>query len=419
MTSTNINIIHEQESSKPEVSEARKGSVHESNSQGASSSNTAPYKYITTEYHYIHPLRSGIDSLYLSFKGAIFQKIEEKLQFLKEVAQNKTSIPTSEATFPILDHFFEVKAKGSGKFAFVLEDNWFRIEISSREAIKMPLAYVQIRSELLTYYSLEIIHDKLTAIIEHLGKPETSPTISRIDICLDFTCTEDFDFREISDINWRTKAHLVNSYWLQKALSGFSIGKGQIVGRIYNKLLEIKTSGKDYLLELWQENHWDSQKDVWRVEFQFRREFLQSTGIYSLSDFNSQKSNLWHYATQEWLQLVIPNNQDSNSSRWPIHPAWQEISQSCLFEPPQSIKRVNKERIPSDHYLFVSGLAVLTSYMAKEGISEIDQAILGYLQDAKHYHEVYLNQDFKAYLNEKAQEKAKRYNTIKREPKDE
>ncbi|MCU7817559.1 MAG: hypothetical protein KZQ57_01480 [gamma proteobacterium symbiont of Lucinoma myriamae] len=214
----------------------------------------------------------------------------------------------------------------------------------------------------------------------------------------------------MSDKHWRTKAHLINSYWINKKHSGFSIGKGDVVGRIYNKLLEIQTSRKDYLLQLWKENNWDGDRDVWRVEFQFRREFLQSIGIVFIQDFLNQQHDLWHYATTQWLQLVIPNPQDSNSSRWPVHPAWEEISHAYSFEPAKTLIRVTKERVPDDQYLFVSGIGVFSSFMAREGITNIVEAFNRYYSQAKRYHLNYKEGDLETYLNEKAKEKSKRYN---------
>ncbi|MCU7837626.1 MAG: replication initiation factor [gamma proteobacterium symbiont of Taylorina sp.] len=379
-------------------------------SQGASSCNTAPYKYNNNKNQYIFPLRSAIDSLYLSFKGILSDKSEKRLQELKDIAQDKTSISKSESVFRIFDHHFEVKAKGSGKFAFVLEDNWFRIEISSRTAKNMPLAYAQIRSELLTFNSLKSIIDKLTFIVEHIGKLDKKPTISRLDICLDFSALNEFSFQHFNNKNWRSKAHLINSYWINNKHSGFSIGKGQVVGRIYNKLLEIKTSRKDYLLELWKAKKWDGISDVWRVEFQFRREFLQSVGILHIQDYLDRQEILWNYATTQWLQLIIPNIQDSNSSRWPVHPAWEEISRACLFDSTETLKRVSKKRLPSDQYLFINGLAVFSSFMAREGITDVSEAIMEYLHEAKNYHATYRDDDLKTYLITKAKEKSKRFN---------
>lgn len=380
--------------------------------KGASPSNTAPCKYQQGKNRHVYPLRCALDSLYLSFHGTIYEKIESRLSELKEAAQSKHQIPSAKAFIAILDHQFEVKAKGMGKFAYVLEDNWFQIQLSSRKSHKLPLAYVQIRSELLTFQPLKVILKKLKKIIKFLGEDNDIPRISRLDLCLDSASSELFDFEQVDTEAWRTKASFTYSYFINKKRSGFSIGKGDVVARIYNKSLEIKSSGKDYLKEVWLKNEWNGQSDVWRVEFQFRRDFLQQAGIAFIDSFLKNRQNLWHYATTEWLNLTIPNQKDSNASRWPVHPAWLEISNACTCDTPQLIKRVTKERLPSNQYLFVSGLGALTSFMARESITDLGEAFGEFWHQAFEYHSKEKGQDLNQYLTAKIEEKVKRFNKV-------
>jgi hypothetical protein len=381
-------------------------------SAGASPCNTAPCKYTQEQSRHICPLRCALDSLYLSFHGTTFEKVEDRLFDLKNIAQGNSSIRTSQAFYQILDHQFEVKAKGSGKFAYVLEDNWFRIEVSSAKSKKLPLAYVQIRSELLTFQPLKVIIKMLKKIIHLIGDYKDEPRISRLDMCLDLYTTDHFSFEQINEEQWKTKAMQISAFYTNKKCSGYSIGKGDIVGRIYNKLLEIKLSGKEYLFPLWKEEGWNGEQDVWRVEFQFRRAFLQEANILFLSDYLLNRQNLWHYASQHWLQLVQPNDQDSNPSRWPVHPAWQEIANACSCTEPKRLRRVTKERIPSNHYLFVAGFGAITSFMAREGITDIGEAFGEYWQQAEEFHKQHKGFDLNQYLQSKVEEKAKRFNKI-------
>jgi hypothetical protein len=102
---------------------------------------------------------------------------------------------------------------------------------------------------------------------------------------------------------------------------------------IYNKTLEIKQkSGKTWFYDLWHNHGWDDATDVWRVEFRFKREFLHQVGIEWAYDILDEMKRLWEYAAGRiaggddglpdgWLRYVLPN-EDSNRSRWPVHPAW-------------------------------------------------------------------------------------------------
>lgn len=83
--------------------------------------------------------------------------------------------------------------------------------------------------------------------------------------------------------------------------------------------------------------------DVWRVEFRFKREFLHQVGIEWAYDLLDELKRLWEYAAGRiaggenglpdgWLRYVLPS-EDSNRSRWPVHPAWTVVqgafSQEC------------------------------------------------------------------------------------------
>lgn len=137
------------------------------NHLGASSCKTAPLLYRNAKL--IKPLRTAIDSLYLTFQGTIYPEIDEKLEKLKQIAGNKADKPTSEAFFKILDHQFEVRPSGVKNFAYVLQDNWYFIKISSSRATSLPLASVQISSELLTHQPLDHILGDLSKVISTIG----------------------------------------------------------------------------------------------------------------------------------------------------------------------------------------------------------------------------------------------------------
>src|SRR4249919_3017870 len=105
---------------------------------------------ITAPANCIRPLRHGVDSLYLSFAGAIDPDLAMRLQELKLFAQATNEHGVARACVELGDHFLTVLPRGRGRFAFVLEDNWFSIQLSNASAGVLPLALVQIRSEYLT-----------------------------------------------------------------------------------------------------------------------------------------------------------------------------------------------------------------------------------------------------------------------------
>lgn len=384
------------------------GTPRTCNHDGASLSNTAPAKYIQNQN--AHPLRCAVDSLYISYRGNIYPQIEELLTYLKDMAQHTQTKVSSEAFLNFAGHKFEVKPKGAGRFSFVLSDNWFNIQLSSGKSTSMPLAYVQISSELLTFTKLDDIMKHLDSIIYSIGTVKGHPSVSRLDLCMDFMPLPRFDVEAIDIQQWKTRASQIDRFHQHKRPSGWRIGKGVVMGRLYNKSLEIQKSKKDYLKPLWEQKGWDGESDVWRMEFQMKREFLKNVGLRNPYQISELSPALWKYATTKWLQLVNPTN-DSNESRWPVSLAWTEIAQYCTNTECDAVKVVTKKRLPNDQYLFVNGIAAISSFMAREGISDLGEALGEFLHQAEDFHLGAKDKPMAEYLVEKAKEKTLRYNT--------
>jgi hypothetical protein len=236
-----------------------------------------------------------------------------------------------------------------------------------------------------------------------------NPTVSRVDLCFDFY-SENFSFENVTDRQWVTPAKLITTRLSGNERSGFEFGKSGIKCRIYDKTREIvEQSKKFYLYELWKEEGWDGESKVWRVEFQFTTEFLVQIGIRSINQILSNQENLWAYATQEWLKLVIPKPNDSNRSRWRVHRAWREI-QNATSEGGQPVqKEVTKKRLPSNETLFVNGLGYLISFMTVNRVTDLEEALKAYGEQVRTYHELQ-GSNFDSMISSKVRERAKRFN---------
>lgn len=377
----------------------------------ASPSNTAHANYIA-QPEGTKILRYAVDSLYVSYSGRVLTDYEDQLQALKEKAQQKNDEETSQAFIQLVDHQFEVLGKGKGYFPFVLVDNWYHISLSRSGATQFPMGYVQIASELLTRTGVEAAIRSLSNIMAILKGEPVSPVVSRVDLCADFTT--DCDLSQLEDVGWITRARQYSRYRDGKQFSGFSFGLGgEMSGRLYNKTLELKKSKKDYLIPLWQQAGWDGQSDVWRLEFQYKRAALTGIRVNRIADLLLWMNSIWYYAVTEWLQIKQPI-EDTNCTRWPVHPFWTAFYQPEFNSHPiEPISRVRKTRMPYDDYLFIHGLAPITSYMAKHGIDDFNDAVQAFVKDAGSYHRrrsQTTGKALRAYVGDKVKEKRKRYN---------
>lgn len=389
---------------------ARRSAASDSN--GAIPSNTAPSNYIPDSPQLLH---LGVDSLYLSFKGQLSQDSATVLDRLKKRAQSANVREKASAQFQIEDHCFEVLGRGMGKFAYVLVDNWFHIQISSLTSTTMPLAYVQVSSELLTHQPLVSVIQAARSIIQTFTDYIESVSISRADICVDFVSKYKPHTWDL--ISWVTRAKNIDQYSENHQLTGWTVGRGgDLMARLYDKTLECKKSQKEYFYPIWLDNGWNEKDTVWRLEFQFKKIVLSQLEITDIDLFDKKIATLWQYATVDWLRLTTPSKTDRLRSRWPNHPLWDFLSTiSWNSLPEQVIKRVRKERIPSDDYLFTTGLGAITSFMAREKIEDFYLGIKAFADAAQRFHATTGKQNGKFlthYINDKRLLKQRKYNTL-------
>ena len=383
------------------------------NPTGALPSNTAPYTCTAGT----KVLRAAVDSLYLSYPGSITEETSIRLETLKEYAQSQAADKPNLAQLSHGDHIFQVKDRGRHPFAFILQDPWFRIEVSSLAAASAPLAHCKLASEPLTFEGPAAVERELRQIVNVLGNTEGEANVSRADLCVDFVT--DCDISKLTESDWVSRARNFSQHSVARQFSGWSIGQGgNLSCRLYNKLLEIEKSGKTYLFDIWRDQGWDGIQTVWRLEFQFRRDALRELEVKTFSQFMAKLGGLWRYSTERWLRLTIPNEADTTQSRWPLHSMWEALVLADWgIEQEVSRRSPPRSAGPSDHYLFFNGLSPLTSFMAREGIIDVDTGIREFFLRAKDYHFEQgvriTGVDFEEYVRSKVAQKARSYSSMK------
>ena len=410
-TESSIQATHDEVDGDARSSARTDGGGRCGDEQGSSPTNREPYNCIT---EYFKLLRFGIDSLYLSYQGDLFPEVQARLTKLKQLAQNPEADQQALAQYSIAGHIFEVKDKGSSVFPYVLEDGAFRIQLS-RASKQLPMAYVKLSSRYLSSVTPQEAEEHLRGILNELGTLTDSAHVSRLDMFADFVSNENMEsWRRDA---WVTRGRNIAAYAVAEQFTGWTVGLGGIMAcRLYNKLLEIVTSGRDDLLPLWQAGGWKQGESIWRVEFQFRREVL---GQHNLVDLNSVMANLnglWSYATTEWLRLTIPNPDDQTRSRWPIHPLWGHLSSIDWETSGGPLTRLfTATRLPADKRIFALGASSIASYMAKHGITDYSEGLDRYLFDLYNHLQTagqFMGQSAEGFLLEKVRVRAKGFNTI-------
>ncbi|MDD3293571.1 MAG: hypothetical protein PHG20_02660 [Geobacteraceae bacterium] len=137
-----------------------------------------------------------------------------------------------------------------------------------------------------------------------------------MDYCFDYHLPE-IDFDEDSFVSRSSKD---SQYRENGKVQTFTLGKGDIVLRVYDKVAEIgQQSDKVWFFILWDQN-----TDAWRIEWQVRKPILKRFDIKTFDDLKEKQGDLLWYLATEHDTLRKPN-EDSNSSRWPLHPLWKDL----------------------------------------------------------------------------------------------
>ncbi len=246
-------------------------------------------------------------------KGGIdFQLLWEKKEKIR-VSKKKDPELISLGEVNFLLHPF---GTASG-YPLVISNEDFRIEMGE---FNNPNFFVTFRSQGLWRESAFDLHDKFIDWVESVGfQPSRSESLSRIDYCFDYNLPE-VDFDENSFVSRSNKD---SKHREDGKVQTLTFGKGDVVLRVYDKIAEIKQqSEKAWFYELWG----GLDEDVWRIEWQVRKEVLRNYGIKTFDDLYNKLGNLLKYLSEEHDTLRQPNG-DTNHSRWPLHPLWKDLQE--------------------------------------------------------------------------------------------
>ncbi|HET9954946.1 MAG TPA: hypothetical protein VFQ61_10605 [Polyangiaceae bacterium] len=122
----------------------------------------------------------------------------------------------------------------------------------------------------------------------------------------------------------------------QDHVTGRTFGDGSaLMGRVYDKTLELKQrhlpDSEKTLTEhaAWRAAGWDGKKPVTRVEFEMKRDALESFGIETADGLTDERlRELWSYLTGKWLRYS--DGKAGRRERCQVDPRWHLI-QSIPF----------------------------------------------------------------------------------------
>jgi hypothetical protein len=332
----------------------------------------------------------GVDTLYLNVryadqagqpvKGELDESLARELDGLQEDAREAEMAVVSPWSLLGVSLFVEPHGAGKGQWRWLLTSPLINVCLS-RGKFNEVIAQVRFASRLLWeqgWCGEALVHVH-AFLMDLLGEP-LHLQVSEVHLCADVA------HWDVSTTNY--KEHFVTRVRKLRVISGtaaegldchevatleFSKRSSPLSCSIYNKTQEIKqVSHKTWFHDLWQRNGWDGESPVWRVEFRFRREFLREGQIEDAYGLLEQFQRLWEYATGRvtdgedgladgWLRYVVPG-EDTNRSRWPVHPAWRVVQSAFSHDADQAVGSLVRER--TQQVNIERGLASTLGYLS-------------------------------------------------------
>lgn len=201
-------------------------------------------------------------------------------------------------------------------YPFLIENDCFSIQFGE---FNKPNFFVTYRSFALWQFGAMALHRRFLDWAASVGFATFQPErLSRVDFTFDYQIAAiDFD-----EDNFVSSASKDNQHRKNRKVQTFRFGEGELVLRIYNKVDEIQEkSAKTWFFDLW-----GCDENVWRIEWQVRKEWLRTFGIRTFADLLERQGDLLRVLVNDHTTLRI-KTQDSNRSRWPLHPLWSDLQQ--------------------------------------------------------------------------------------------
>lgn len=328
--------------------------------------NSPPSKVKLEHDEHARVLASGIDTLVLAINVSwsdmgTFHKLAE----LKAIAKQEKEDEPAEL---IIDDEsspwrFVVKPHGSDGYEWLLTSQELGMKIGNwLEPQQRPSIMVDIRSETLWTHGPEKAVERVHALIQALGGEVVETKVSRLDLCVDSLIRSDVWSKDLVD-SFVTRARNIQIHTQSRDLSGFSIGKGKICARLYDKPMEIKAkSKKNWMYDIWGIESVDDEHRIIRTEFQLRREVLLQLGMGEWDTVLRFYYMIWGYCSTMWFKLV--DDASRHHTQQHLLP-WWEVVQSGFKGSQEAEPLVRDRSVNLDkRQLAAQALGSLSSFLS-------------------------------------------------------
>jgi len=272
-------------------------------------------------------LASGVDSLVLTIDvswsdTSFFEYLDSQKAIAKQEKKDiAVFLGDRESENRLL---FSLKPFGHKGHEWILQGDGYSLTIGAwLEPQSRPGINATIRSETLWSLGPEPAVNILLDLLVSSGARIRKVKFSRVDLCLDYLMPEKQWSKNLK--KYKVCRSRCSCNWDDfGSLATLMVGKTKVVGRLYDKPLEIRQKSKKF----WMYDVWglDSVPEgflIIRIEGQFRREAIKELGIDSMTALFGCLDNLWAYFTRSWLKFQ--NNPGKHHLLRKTLPFWKTI----------------------------------------------------------------------------------------------
>jgi hypothetical protein len=315
----------------------------------------------------VRVLLAGPDTLYFSFDASISDAMRTRLEEEKQAAQ--VAANAGQVRCPAWLGARVLPTGARGGYGLLVETEDFTVKLLGAGIPNRPGIYLELRSyflhvhlkgpagaceEAIAWVREHLLGDQDLVMMAHLVSFKTAK-LSRADLHIDWQGGYAPSLASVAD-ELRRFIRPGKTKWAfygaGQSPTGYTFGKGNVQARIYNKSREATEKANDgYFALLVARNGeaWDPSQDVWRLEFELKREGAKGFKLYAppevddddavldaelsaeelehigtLPRFFARMHELFAHLTQHWLRLVVDNG-SANRSRWLLDPTWQAL----------------------------------------------------------------------------------------------
>jgi hypothetical protein len=346
----------------------------------------------------VHVLSFGIDTIYLNFLGELPENLLLLLPGAKEDAQNSPIREDLSPLPPFLGRNLLMQPKGAHHYDYLVTSDDLTIKLKEpSKGLPLPPMVVRISSACLWRLGgggWPAI-DAVLAWAREVFPNGYDVRVSNFHQCADVQgwvpvladlggIVKRADTIEIYDADGEKVDDDGLSYTLAKGdvIQGVSAGRSnRLRASVYDKTKELKKSGKEWFRDIWaQHAGYNPDLPVWRVEYQYGREFLHKQQIETVEDLRVHQDALFRHALAWFAWRDRQLNDLAHPQRWPLIAAWSALGESRPVSGPLPLARVVRPKLLR---LSQGAYGYLSTIMAMTGETDEEAALARLLADVR------------------------------------